>query len=156
MKTEPLLEITGDSGMFTDHKALRKALRVFCDELVLPTNLYVSLVFCTSAEMREINKKFRADDKTTDVLSFPSELIADPNLTTNGERPFMGEILIDTNYIDEQTEPDMFDQAVLHVFIHGLLHLRGFDHLGFQPREIMLQKEKKIMDLIKQEGKIGR
>jgi len=174
MKTEAFLEISGNSGIFVDYNELRAALMVFCKALDLPGNLSVSLLFCTSTEMREINRKYRGDDKTTDVLSFPSEMKVDPSLNskvatdassvcntfganvstscTNCERPFLGEILIDTNYIYEQTEPDMFNHAVLQVFIHGLLHLQGYDHLGFQPREEMLQMEKKIMDLIKQEG----
>ena len=81
----------------------------------------IELIITDEDEMREINKAHRNIDKATDVLSFPYiEMPLSP----------LGSIVICSSYIQDKskelghTESDEF--ALL--FIHGLLHLLGYDH----------------------------
>lgn len=85
------------------------------------TPLEIELIITTDDEMREINREFRGFDKTTDVLSFPSD-------------PFpgapLGSIIISSNKVDEIASElgHTSDDELSLLFIHGMLHLLGFDH----------------------------
>ncbi len=92
------------------------------DEIAdLFTNKEIELIITTNEEIREINKTYRKIDKDTDVLSFPYE-----------DMPMspLGSIVISSSHVKEKakelghSENDEF--ALL--FIHGLLHLLGYDH----------------------------
>lgn len=82
----------------------------------------VELIFTNSEKIREINKKFRGKDKPTDVLSFP--LIDVPH------SDFLGSIVINLDLVDKASKDlkHSFDDEISLLFIHGLLHLLGFDH----------------------------
>lgn len=75
-------------------------------EKVLGKNYDLSLVFCGSAKARALNLKFRNKDKVANILSFPLS-------------PNSGEIFI-------KLPATVF--SVPHLFIHGLLHLKGLTH----------------------------
>ncbi|MGE3613506.1 MAG: rRNA maturation RNase YbeY [Sulfurimonas sp.] len=85
------------------------------------TKKEIELIITDAHEMREINKEHRGIDKATDVLSFPYEAM--PMIP-------LGSIVICREYIEQKaielghTNDDEF--ALL--FIHGLLHLLGYDH----------------------------
>ncbi|MCD8213022.1 MAG: rRNA maturation RNase YbeY, partial [Campylobacter sp.] len=79
------------------------------------------LSFVNSDEMREINFKHRNIDKTTDVLSFP--------LVMQLHAP-IGCIVINLD-LAEQIASELGhsnDEETALLFIHGLLHVLGFDH----------------------------
>lgn len=82
----------------------------------------IELIFVEDNEMKEINKIHRKIDKSTDVLSFPLEFDL-PNMP-------LGSIIISTDFIKQKA--DEFNHSFLDemklLFIHGLLHLLGFDH----------------------------
>jgi len=77
----------------------------------------LSLVFITSFKIKKLNKIYRNINKPTDILSFP--------LT-----PETGEIFICPS--ETQKERLKFDRTynnfLLYLFIHGLVHLKGYDH----------------------------
>ncbi len=81
----------------------------------------VELIITDDKEIKELNSQFRGIDKATDVLSFPLE-----------EAPFMplGTIVVSIDKIKEKAQEfghTQEDELAL-LFIHGLLHLLGFDH----------------------------
>jgi len=71
----------------------------------------LSLAFVEKAEIKKLNKKFRKKNKPTDVLSFALK---------NGN--YLGEIIICPEVVREKGE------NLLEVFVHGILHLCGYDH----------------------------
>ncbi|WP_024955541.1 rRNA maturation RNase YbeY [Sulfurospirillum arcachonense] len=85
------------------------------------TQKEIELILIDSDTMQEINHDQRGFDKTTDVLSFPLEDV-----------PYfpLGSILINSELA--QIKADEFNHSVQDeitlLFIHGLLHLLGFDH----------------------------
>ena len=82
----------------------------------------VNVLLTSSAEMKALNRRFRGNDKATDVLSFPAK--------SAFQKHFAGEIAIAVeiaaqNAIALGHSPA---QEVKILVLHGLLHLRGYDH----------------------------
>ncbi len=85
------------------------------------TKKEIELIITDSQEMKEINKTHRDIEKDTDVLSFPYE-----------DMPMcpLGSIVISSFYVEEKAKElghSQNDEFAL-LFIHGLLHLLGYDH----------------------------
>lgn len=101
----------------------------------------LSVVLTGNAEIRELNREYRGIDKPTDVLSFPMD---DPYL--------LGDIVISTEKAASQAEEFgvAFDEEMARLFIHGLLHLAGYDHVkgGRQARK-MKDKEEELVGLLR-------
>ena len=93
-------------------------------------------------EMRELNKKFRGKDASTNVLSFTNEDISKP-ITGN-----LGDIAISYEFVkNESEELDVdFDDHMIHMLIHGVYHILGFDHESNTMAEVMENKEIKLLD----------
>lgn len=85
------------------------------------TNKEIELIITDAKEMREINKIHRDIDKDTDVLSFPYE-----------EMPMspLGSIVISSSYLQDNSKEfgHSIDDELALLFIHGMLHLLGYDH----------------------------
>lgn len=85
------------------------------------TDKDIELIITTDDEMKSINKEHRNIDKSTDVLSFPyEEMTMFP----------LGSIVISSSHIEEKAKEFSHknDDELALLFIHGLLHLLGFDH----------------------------
>jgi len=85
------------------------------------TDKEIELIITTNAEIQIINTETRGIDKATDVLSFPYE-----------EMPMapLGSIVISIDFVNEKSQElghTTQDETTL-LFIHGLLHLLGYDH----------------------------
>ena len=92
-------------------------------------------------EMQELNKKFRGKDASTNVLSFTNEDISKP-ITGN-----LGDIAISYEFVkNESEELDVdFDDHMIHMLIHGVYHILGFDHESNTMAEVMENKEIKLL-----------
>ena len=93
-------------------------------------------------EMQELNKKFRGKDASTNVLSFTNEDISKP-ITGN-----LGDIAISHEFVkNESEELDVdFDDHMIHMLIHGVYHILGFDHESNTMAEVMENKEIQLLD----------
>lgn len=98
--------------------------------------LSVSLVFVDSVEITKLNKEYRRKDKTTNVLSFTSDL--------EGEA---GDILIcpAVGKKEAKAAQRAWAQWANYLFIHGLLHLLGFDHQSKKEEALMEAAAQKIL-----------
>lgn len=87
----------------------------------LLTKKEIELIITDAKEMQEINKEQRNIDKATDVLSFPYE-----------EMPMspLGSIVICSEYVVQKAKEfgHTDDDEFALLFIHGVLHLLGYDH----------------------------
>ena len=93
-------------------------------------------------EMQALNKKFRGKDASTNVLSFTNEDISKP-ITGN-----LGDIAISYEFVkNESEELDVdFDDHMIHMLIHGVYHILGFDHESNTMAEVMENKEIKLLE----------
>jgi len=86
------------------------------------TSKDIELIIVRNDEIQELNNEHRNIDKATDVLSFPLEFDM-PNMP-------LGSIVISTDLVEEKAKEygHSFNEEFSLLFIHGLLHLLGFDH----------------------------
>ena len=87
------------------------------------SNKEIEFILTNNVEIQEINLTARGIDKPTDVLSFPYEEM--PNTP-------LGSIVISSDFVKEKAEyyNHSFNDELSLLFIHGLLHLVGYDHEG--------------------------
>ena len=97
-------------------------------EKALPTlgeEFEVTIRIVDEEESHALNHEYRGQDKPTNVLSFPFE--APPGL----ELPLLGDLVICTQIVEKEAKEQ--DKELLHhwahMTIHGILHLRGYDHI---------------------------
>jgi len=86
----------------------------------------VSLLFSTDKKIMHLNKQFRNINKPTNVLSFPSL----NNSTSKFKEVFLGDIIFSIETILSEAKINNISilDHLIHLFIHGLLHLLGYDH----------------------------
>lgn len=84
----------------------------------------ISLVITDDEEMKEINRLYRKIDFTTDVLSFP--INDGKDIKSN----ILGDIVISYDKAKSQSVENecTIEEEIAFLFIHGLLHLLGYDH----------------------------
>ena len=82
----------------------------------------IELLVVRNDEIRILNKEHRKIDKATDVLSFP--------LDYDFVNMPLGSIVISTDFVEEKSKEygHSFNEEFSLLFIHGILHLLGFDH----------------------------
>ena len=82
----------------------------------------IELLVVKNDEIQELNKEHRNIDKATDVLSFPIDFDM-PNMP-------LGSIVISTDFVEEKAKEygHTFNEEFSLLFIHGILHLLGYDH----------------------------
>ncbi len=97
----------------------------------------INLSFISSEEMQELNKEFRGIDKDTNVLSFENQDISREHTKV------LGDIAICYPYVVNEaivSEKDL-DSHISHMFIHGILHILGYDHQNESEADNMESKE---------------
>lgn len=135
-------------------------------------DLEVNINFVSKKEIRELNNKFRNNDKVTDVLSFPNLLeVGKTNMQLIvdklDKKNFMSEINPETNnifvgdicickpivYKHAREYNNSKEREMVYMAIHGFLHLIGYDHMIDSDKKIMRDVEEKIMKKVQLERK---
>ena len=100
-----------------------------------------TLLLSNNNNIQKLNKNFRNMDKSTDILSFPFDRKAKIS-----KQSYIGDIIISYNYINEPKSQKLkiFKKKLIKIFIHGFLHLLGFDHVKDKDYRAMLKEEDKI------------
>ena len=101
-------------------------------------------------EIKNLNKKFRKKNKSTDVLSFPFYKKNQLNNKIRKEKEvYLGDIIINLSQVKKKNNKSKFKEELNKLWIHGLLHLLGYDHKSNSQYLQMQKLEKKISYLIK-------
>ena len=97
-----------------------------------------TLLLSNNKNIKKLNKAFRKKNKSTDILSFPLNKKIKISKNTN-----LGDVIISYNYLDKPRSQDLktFKEKVTKTFIHGFLHLLGFDHKKNKDHSKMLKEE---------------
>ena len=110
-------------------------------------NITFTILLTNSLNMKKLNKKFRKKNKSTDVLSFPS--FSQKKLKLIKEKEiYLGDIAASYEIIKSRVRNDNFLQEFDKVWVHGLLHLVGYDHIKNQDYYKMSKIEKRILNSI--------
>jgi probable rRNA maturation factor len=101
----------------------------------------LSLLLSNNKNIRKLNKDFRNKSKSTDILSFPFK--EKYNLS---KQTYIGDIIISYNYINKpkSQSSNLFERKLIKIFIHGFLHLIGFDHIKNKDYKKMFKEEEQI------------
>ena len=100
-------------------------------------NKEFSILLTNNHKMKKLNKKFRKINKPTDVLSFPTR-----------ENLYIGDVAISFEIINKRSKLKNFEYEFDKIWIHGYLHLLGYDHKKDQDFLKMSQIEKKYFDIV--------
>ena len=105
-----------------------------------------TILLSNNKNIKKLNKKFRNKNKSTDVLSFPSEKKVDIK-----KSPYIGDIIVSYEFMNKPKDlsPLEFKNKVTKIFIHGFLHLLGYDHIKSKDFKEMLIEEENIYQTIK-------
>ena len=105
----------------------------------LNKNVSFTLLLSNNKNIKKLNKKFRNKNKTTYILSFPLG-----HKISIKKDTYLGDIIISFNYMNKNKEKTLFKTVVIKTFIHGFLHLLGFDHIKDKDYKKMIIEENKI------------
>ncbi|MCL2468887.1 MAG: rRNA maturation RNase YbeY [Alphaproteobacteria bacterium] len=158
MRTSPLLCLEIELASWHTLKALAKTLKAarLAVQDALPVSLQpiaqkaqVTLLLTSDKKIRALNKAYRGVDKATNVLSFPQyerkDLPAAARLSP--DVLYLGDIAATWGVVikESKAEGKMPLHHVTHLFIHGLLHLWGYDHDTPARASRMEKMERQIM-----------
>ena len=101
----------------------------------------LTLLLSNNRGIKKLNKNFRNKNKSTDILSFPFA-----KKTLISKKTYIGDIIISYNFMNKPRSQNIknFKEKVIKTFIHGFLHLVGFDHIKDKDYRKMLSEEEKI------------
>ena len=105
----------------------------------------LSLLLSNNKCIKKLNKNFRNKNKPTDILSFPFH--KKRKIT---KQTYIGDIIISYDFIDKPKTQKIikFKEKLIKIFIHGFLHLLGFNHIKNVDYQKMLNEEKRIFQSI--------
>ena len=122
-------------------KKISKIVRLFKKK-----NITFTILLTSSLNMKKLNKKFRKLNKSTDVLSFPA--FSKKNLKFIKEKKiYIGDLATSYEIVNSRSKKKFlveFDK----VWVHGLLHLIGYDHAKYKDYNKMSKIEKRILNSI--------
>ncbi len=107
----------------------------------LDKKISLTLLLSNNKNIKKLNKKFRNKNKPTDILSFPFE-----NKIKKKNVSYLGDIVMSYNFMDrpKNQSSGSFKDKVIKTFIHGFLHLLGFDHNQLKDYKKMFKEEQNI------------
>ena len=105
----------------------------------------LTVLLSNNKKIKQLNKKFRKKDKPTDILSFPFGKKISKSIL------YLGDIIISYDFINKPRSLNIFQfkEKLIKIFIHGFLHLVGFDHIKDSDFKKMNKEELKIYNLVK-------
>ena len=108
-------------------------------------NISLTILLSNNKNVKKLNKKFRNKDKSTDVLSFPSE-----KKLNMKKSPYIGDIVVSYEFMNKPKALSTleFKNKVAKIFIHGFLHLLDYDHIKLKDFKEMSIEEEKIFKTI--------
>ena len=109
----------------------------------------VSVLFADDAFVRDLNARWRGQDKPTNVLSFPSAPEKVPGPRAPGPRS-LGDIVLafETVAREAREAGKPFDHHAAHLLVHGFLHLLGYDHETDAEAAVMEAREARILETL--------
>lgn len=141
-------EINQQTGKTISSKLIKGWIKKIEKHLKLKKDLEISLGVVGNAAMKNLNKAYRKKDKVTNVLSFREGDSKTDLPDTSGK--YLGEIII--CYPQAVKEARQAQQSINQylelLFLHGFLHLLGYDHKTSTQEKKMESLEKKILGVL--------
>ena len=139
------LKVICTEGVVIEEGLLNKfteAFKLISKEEDLDDNASINIKIIKDKEMLNLNNHFRNKETSTNVLSFTNEDIS-KSITGN-----LGDIAINYDYILEESNEQnkTFDDHMIHMLIHGIYHILGFEHDNDKVANVMEKKEVTLLN----------
>jgi probable rRNA maturation factor len=123
-----------------DRALIERAIEASLSVLDKPRLGELSVVLSNDEKIRALNRDYRGKDKATNVLSFPVQAPAS----------LLGDIVLALETVRNEAAQKQraFEDHLLHLLIHGFLHLQGYDHQEDTQADIMEALEIKALALL--------
>ena len=126
-------------------KKLKKISKV--NKFFKGKNITFTILLTSSINMKKLNKKFRNQNKPTDVLSFP--FFSSNNLKfIKQKKIYIGDVSTSYEIINSRSKKKNFLLEFDKAWVHGLLHLIGYNHIKNKDYSKMNKIEKRILNSI--------
>ena len=123
-------------------KKISKIIKFFKDK-----NITFTILLTNSLNMKKLNNKFKNRNTSTDVLSFP--FLSSNNLKfLKQKKIYIGDIAVPYEVINSRSKKKNFFLEFDKVWVHGLLHLIGYNHIKNKDYFKMSKFEKRILNSI--------
>lgn len=110
--------------------------------------LSLTLKLSNDAEIQNLNKDFRGKDKPTNVLSFPSgDDMPGMEMLINDSERYIGDIIMSMETLKREAEMQnkKIENHYMHLLLHSILHLLGYDHEDDADADVMESLEIDIL-----------
>lgn len=127
---------------------LTQLMTYYLEQEDIPLNAEVGLTFVDDDAIKELNVAHRGIDKATDVLSFPLYEPDEPFEEDAGMPILLGDVVISVPHAVAQADEygHSVTREVAYLFVHGLLHLAGYDHMSEDERQDMRRQEETLLE----------
>ena len=107
-------------------------------------NVAITVVLSTDAMIKKLNHDFRDQNKPTNVLSFPHRY------NKNQKDIYLGDIVLAFETLKRECKRDKktLEQHTIHLVVHGVLHLLGYDHMTAKDAKNMEKLECDILSVL--------
>ena len=132
-------------------KVYRELYEKVFSHLGLKGNYFTDVTIVDNERIHEINRDYRHIDRSTDVISFA--FLDDKNeiIPQDGSPISLGEIIISYQKAEEQAKEynHSLVKEMSFLFVHGMLHLLGYDHMKKEDEIIMFKLQDEILGGLK-------
>ena len=125
----------------------KKIKKIFKFNSLKKKRFSLTILLTDNSKMKYLNKKFRNKNKTTDVLSFPNLSTADLKKKTD-TKIYLGDIALNYEIINRRSKDSNFDLEFDKMWIHGYLHLLGYNHKKVRDYKVMQKIEDQILKIL--------
>lgn len=151
-----LFDFSGAELTEEEEKIIENAARQVLKDENHTFDAEISVVVTNDEEIREINRKYRDKDVSTDVLSFPQFEFMKPSVFDKNELHdallygdvVLGDIVLSMETICRHAEEygHSNKRELTYMIIHSMLHLLGYDHMKQEDKNLMREKEKRTLE----------
>jgi probable rRNA maturation factor len=138
------VQIASNAAGIPASKSIRDWVRKAINETDPGRDVDVSVRVVDEDEMRTLNRQYRDQNKSTNVLAFP---VGDGGFVPPGEKPLLGDIVVCAGVVAREANEQgkRLDDHWGHMLVHGTLHLLGHDHITDQQAEAMEALERRVL-----------
>ena len=121
------------------------------DVLDIKDEMDLSLIIIGKTKIRNINRDYRNIDRVTDVISFANIDSDDYDYLAEDGEVNLGDIFINVDRVKSQAKKygHSIKREFMFLFVHGMLHLLGYDHMEKEDEKIMFSLQDRIIGGLK-------
>lgn len=143
-----IINKTREKEWKTYYSLLEELMHATLNTLKVDEHVSLSVILVKSKKIHEINKEYRNVDRPTDVISFACCDAEDEFEIDEMSERELGDIFINVDAVRTQAKEygHSEEREFCFLFVHGLLHCLGYDHMNEKDEKRMFDLQRKILD----------